>query len=596
MLRQARALLSFSSRRLTAHARSPLAPRSLLSAAAPFLPRSFRALPTLSSSSASISLALAAAAAAAAATILSSRLQLEARAEAAATPPAHPPAHPPVPPPVSPPPLPADAADALLRCKTIEEVEHALGQLHAAMFAAAGHELGGLQAKTLVQALKHTISVVQAARSGGDQAAAAAVRFMQQLCSTSSAARRCVIDAGGCGFLASALHRAAAAPHRPSSPALPDSASAASDALALLAATDAKRVFSDSFQHLAAALAEAVSAARSPADARALALVAPILVAAAPAVQSSKQFHSLLLPFTNAAHELCSATPCSVSLSSVAHAFAILLASSPLPPPTAPSALPPPLALYLNLMEGAGPSEFRIAAAGHCKLLLQPQAASHKHARAIINSLFHTALAPYTSQAPPLQCAAIVSLSAAAAVPSVQQLVSQSFSIGDIISLVPDLPPNVAASAARLAAASVTDSTTCAKIVDARADELVTGACAAHPKSKELREAAGALHDAAAARPHSQPVFAGELMLRLSMHAKGRCSITLTHRALPLILALSDYSRDPQQQASKTSHHARRCLRQLTCCCRSAPSPPSATSRSRSSTATNSRAAACWKS
>ena len=39
-----------------------------------------------------------------------------------------------------------------------------------------------------------------------------------------------------------------------------------------------------------------------------------------------------------------------------------------------------------------------------------------------------------------------------------------------------------------------------------------------------------------------------ELVLRLSIHAKGRASITLTHRSLPLILALVDYSKDPQQQ------------------------------------------------
>ena len=39
-------------------------------------------------------------------------------------------------------------------------------------------------------------------------------------------------------------------------------------------------------------------------------------------------------------------------------------------------------------------------------------------------------------------------------------------------------------------------------------------------------------------------------MLRLSVHARGSCAITLTHRALPLILALSDYKKDPKQQVS----------------------------------------------
>ena len=37
-------------------------------------------------------------------------------------------------------------------------------------------------------------------------------------------------------------------------------------------------------------------------------------------------------------------------------------------------------------------------------------------------------------------------------------------------------------------------------------------------------------------------------MLRLSLHAKGRSSIILTHRSLPLIMALADYSKDPQHQ------------------------------------------------
>lgn len=272
--------------------------------------------------------------------------------------------------------------------------------------------------------------------------------------------------------------------HSPASPC----AAAASDALALLAASDAKRVVNDSFPHLAAALAGPSAAA-----ALTLALASPVIIAAAPAMQSTKQFHSLLLPFASAAHQLSVAAPSSsLSLSPAAHAFAILLASSPLPPAPAPSVLPAPLALYLNLMEGAGPAEFRLAAAAHTKLLLAPHAATHKHSRAVVNSLFHTALAPYTGTVPPLQCAAISSLASAASVPSIQSIVSTSLSIGDIISLLPDLPPPAAASVARLAAASVVDATTCAKIVDARADELVTGACAANPKSRELREAAGA--------------------------------------------------------------------------------------------------------
>jgi hypothetical protein len=78
-------------------------------------------------------------------------------------------------------------------------------QLHVAMAAAASHELGGLPAKTLVKALKHAISIVQPAPSGAHSAAAATVRFMQQLCGTSSAARVSVIDAGGCAFLRSSL-------------------------------------------------------------------------------------------------------------------------------------------------------------------------------------------------------------------------------------------------------------------------------------------------------------------------------------------------------------------------------------------------------
>jgi hypothetical protein len=142
-------------------------------------------------------------------------------------------------------------------------------------------------------------------------------------------------------------------------------------------------------------------------------------------------------------------------------------------------------------MEGAGPTLFRVAAATHAHLLLQPQAASHKHALAIVNSLFHTALETYTSTVPPLQCAAVATLSSAAS-PSVHSIVSQSLSLGDVIKLVPDLPASVAASAARLAAASAVDASSCAKLVDMRADEIITSACAANPKSKELREAAGA--------------------------------------------------------------------------------------------------------
>lgn len=350
------------------------------------------------------------------------------------------------------------------------------------MAAAVGHELGGLPAKTLVKVLKHIISIAQPTRSGADHTVAVAVRFMRQLCSTSSLARACVVDSGGCAFLSCCLQHALLR----GVPALSAAAAAAADALALLAATDAKRVVNDSFPHLAAVLAGPSGAA-----ALALELASPVIIAAAPSMQSTKQFHSLLLPFASAVHQLSPASPSSASLSPAAHAFAILLASSPLPPASAASALPSPLALYLNLMEGAGPSEFRVAAATHAKLLLQPQAAAHKHARAIVNSLFHTALSPYSGAVPPLQCAAISSLASAAASPSVQLIVSSSLSIGDVISLLPDLPPSAAASVARLAAASVVDAVSCSRIIDARADELVTSACAANPKSRELREAAG---------------------------------------------------------------------------------------------------------
>lgn len=395
------------------------------------------------------------------------------------------------------------------------------------MAAAAGQELGALQAKTLVKVLKHAMSVVQGAPHGS--AAAAAVRFMQQLCSTSSSARRCVLDAGGCHFLSLCIQHAVQHSN-PISPAMEASACAASDALCNLAVADAKRVASDCFPHLAAALGTAAQPATAGSAARALALASPIIIAAAPALQSAKQLHAILQPFSAAA-QLLSPNSSSPSLPSTAHAFAVLLACTPLPSQPSAAALPPPLALYLNLLEGAGPLQFRVAAATHARLLLAPHAASHTHARAIINSLFHTALLPFTGSLPPLQCAAVSSLSSAALLPSLQGVVSESLSLSDVISLLPTLPADVAASVARLAAAAAMDAGSCARLVDMRVDELITNACAANPKSKELREAAG------------------DVVLRLSLHAKGRSSIILTHRSLPLIMALVDYSKDPQHQA-----------------------------------------------
>ena len=379
-----------------------------------------------------------------------------------------------------------------MRCKSPEGIEDALQQLHYSMAAAAGQELGALQAKTLVKVLKHAISVVQAAPYGS--AAASAVRFIQQLCSTSSSARRCVLDAGGCHFLSQTIQHAVQH-NNPIPPSMETSACAASAALCNLAVADAKRVASDCFPHLAAALGMAAQPATASVQSRdsaalALALASPIIIAVAPAVQSAKQLHALLQPFSAAA-QLLSPDSSSPSLPSTAHAFAVLLASSPLPSPPTPAALPAPLALYLNLLEGAGHPQFRVAAATHARLLLAPDAASQKHARAIINSLFHTALLPYTSSVPPLQCAAVSSLSSAALLPSLQALVSESLSLSDVISLIPNLPADVAASVARLAAASAVDASSCARLVDMRVDELITNACAANPKSKELREAAG---------------------------------------------------------------------------------------------------------
>jgi hypothetical protein len=70
-------------------------------------------------------------------------------------------------------------------------------------------------------------------------------------------------------------------------------------------------------------------------------------------------------------------------------------------------------------------------------------------------------------------------------------------------SFVPHLPVAVAADIARLTAASAVDPASCAKLVDMRADELISNACAANPKCKELRDAAGVhgMASAAAALP-----------------------------------------------------------------------------------------------
>ena len=64
-------------------------------------------------------------------------------------------------------------------------------------------------------------------------------------------------------------------------------------------------------------------------------------------------------------------------------------------------------------------------------------------------------------------------------------------------------PACCAADIARLTAASAVDPASCAKLVDMRADELISNACAANPKCKELRDAAGVhgMASAAAALP-----------------------------------------------------------------------------------------------
>jgi hypothetical protein len=66
-------------------------------------------------------------------------------------------------------------------------------------------------------------------------------------------------------------------------------------------------------------------------------------------------------------------------------------------------------------------------------------------------------------------------------------------------SFVPHLPVDIA----RLTAASAVNPASCAKLVDMRADELISNACAANPKCKELRDAAGVhgMASAAAALP-----------------------------------------------------------------------------------------------
>jgi hypothetical protein len=463
-----------------------------MSAAAPLRHSTIRSLFSNSPSSSALSFAVAAAAAAAAAAAISFLPDLEAQAAAASSSPA----------PHSTLQSPSDAADVLLRCKTLEETEQAVLQLHAAMSAAAGQELGGLQAKTLVKVLKHAISMVQG--SLNCSAAVASVRFIEQLCSTSSSARRCVIDAGGCHFLSLTMQHAVRqqlASCDPKALYMQASACAASVALSNLAAVDAKRVLNDSYNHIATALciaAEQGGAVTQPLPSSAvlaLALAAPVIIAVAPQMQSTTLFHAFLSPFhAAAAHALTATTPSSPSLSLTAHAFAILLASHPLPPASTAAALPRPLALFLNLMEGAGPAEFRVAAATHAHLLLQPKAGTKNYARAVVNSLFHTALLPYSSsQVPPMQCAAVLALSSAALVPSVLPLIFDSFSLSDVVALLPHLPVAVAAGIARLTAASAVDAASCAKLVDMRADELISNACAANPKCKELRDAAGVM-------------------------------------------------------------------------------------------------------
>jgi hypothetical protein len=400
------------------------------------------------------------------------------------------------------------------------------------MAAAAGHELGGLQAQVLVKVLKHVISSFQL-QPGSQKLACAAVGFMEQLCSTSTSARRCVVDAGGCQFLGSNIHdvvRQNSLSVASQSQSMEHLASAASAALTLLAAADAKRVVNDAFPFLALALSvspanqKESSSQVSSSALLALSLTSPIIIAAAPAMQSAKQFHSLLVPFATATQVLCPETPSSSSLSSIAHAFAILLASSPMPTSQKPSALPSPLAQYLNLLEGAGPSQFRVAAANHAALLLQPQATTKNLAPSIINSLFHTALAPYSSTLPPLQCAAVASLSSTSSIPSAQKIVSDSLSLTDVINLIPVLPASVAASVARFAGASATDANICTKLIDMRVDVLVTQACAANTKSKELREAAGAPQIVAS-------FFRGIRALTILLQIFSSCVLALTQEA-----------------------------------------------------------------
>ena len=102
---------------------------------------------------------------------------------------------------------------------------------------------------------------------------------------------------------------------------------------------------------------------------------------------------------------------------------------------------------------------------------------------------------PYTQPLlPPLQCAAIAALSSTAAVPALLKITTSSLGLTDVVALTLALPPDVAAGVARLAAASATDADSAAKLISMSADVLVTQACATHPKSKELRLAAGRSH------------------------------------------------------------------------------------------------------
>ena len=149
--------------------------------------------------------------------------------------------------------------------------------------------------------------------------------------------------------------------------------------------------------------------------------------------------------------------------------------------------------------------QFRIAAATYTNLLLSPSAHTHKHAHAIINSLFHTALAPcpqrlQPQQLPPLQCAAVAALSSSSAAPPLLRIITSSLSFTDVVALTPTLPPAAAAGVARMTAAAAVDADSAGRLVQMGADVLLQQACVQHPKSKELRQAAGRPHVTSPAR------------------------------------------------------------------------------------------------